>query len=149
MLAFLLLVGLVCVRGDHEFISALQTQPVLSQPCYTSEGMEDCSILLLEEHKRGNAAESLPCSCENTPGLLDLGRQYYPRYLPTMECGGPGACWPGPYHCRPRHYEVKVLKRRDPVEEISRRDDLSLPETLRGEWKFVLVKVTVSCECSL
>uniref|UniRef100_A0A1B6EQ87 Prothoracicotropic hormone n=1 Tax=Cuerna arida TaxID=1464854 RepID=A0A1B6EQ87_9HEMI len=149
MLAFLLLVGIVCVRGDHLFISALRTQPVSSQPCYTSEGMEDCSILLLKEHKRRNAAESPPCSCEKTPGLLDLGNQYYPRYLPKVECGGPEACGPGPYRCRPRHYEVKVLKQRDPIEDMSRGDDLTLPETLRREWKFELVKVTVTCECSL
>lgn len=115
---------------------------ILVQPsCYGSEG-----CLLAEEQKRVQNA-LLPCTCQSMAHLLDLGREYSPRYLPSLDCVG--SCWHDPYRCHHRFYEVKVLKRRDKADEVSRRHDPALPESLRDIWKFVSVKVVVSCECSL
>lgn len=114
---------------------------LLQPPCYSPEG-----CFLAEDQKRAQEA-LLPCACESLARLLDLGREYAPRYLPSVDCAG--GCWHGLYHCRHRYYDVKVLKRRDKADEVSGRHDLSLPETLRDLWKFVLVKVVVACECSL
>lgn len=88
----------------------------------------------------------LPCSCESIHELLDLGHNYYPRYVPSRKCSL-GSCWRGPYHCVDRIYKVKVLKKRNEEDDALRIYDSQLPESLREMWKFEVIPVTVACEC--
>lgn len=112
------------------------------------------STLCASEHKRSQDVGEevmdavIPCSCEAVEKLLDLGKEYFPRYLPSVGCNS-RTCWRGPYRCKQRKYGVKVLKKQDQADKINETRDLSLPESLRPIWKFVLMPVTVACVCSL
>lgn len=49
--------------------------------------------------------------CESRIKWIDLGPDYFPRYLRTVECVAK-YCWYGHYKCKPRSFTVKILKRR-------------------------------------
>lgn len=49
--------------------------------------------------------------CESKIKWMDLGPDYFPRYLRTVECTSK-YCWYGHYKCKPRSFTVKILKRR-------------------------------------
>ncbi|XP_015840872.1 prothoracicotropic hormone [Tribolium castaneum] len=88
----------------------------------------------------------MPCSCGIEFRVLDLGHQYYPRYLHSGVCKSE-LCG-GPYRCIERHYKVRVLKQKDPRNpEI--RPSMALPDTLKGTWLSETITVTVACECSV
>ncbi|XP_022196973.2 prothoracicotropic hormone [Nilaparvata lugens] len=89
----------------------------------------------------------LPCSCNSHPKLIDLGHESWPRYVTAVECRYE-SCWTSPYRCRERTYPVKVLRRRDDVDQMFAPPDRNLPEELRPSWKFVSVPVVVACHCS-
>nr|CAI5838384.1 unnamed protein product [Callosobruchus analis] len=75
--------------------------------------------------------------CKQRIKWLDLGPDYFPRYLKSVECLSE-TCWFNIYKCRPRSFAVKLLKRRRdrcsaaPVDD--RRGTSGLPRELRELW---------------
>lgn len=63
--------------------------------------------------KTGNnqQQQKRPWECEAKIKWLDLGRDYYPRYLRTVECTR-HSCFYGQFTCTPRSFTVKILRRR-------------------------------------
>lgn len=145
-----LLVVVVQVCRSETLVSPLHVQS-----CFTTPGAFTVQCRLMKEQKRTKETSMkfamepvLPCTCKTVHRLVDLGQEYFPRYLPSVDCTE-GRCWRGLYRCHQRYYEVNVLKTKDKADDNSYRYDLSLPESLRDVWKFVNVKVVVGCECSL
>lgn len=55
--------------------------------------------------------QTRPWECEAKIKWLDLGMDYYPRYLRTVECTR-HPCFYGQFTCTPRSFTVKLLRRR-------------------------------------
>lgn len=52
-----------------------------------------------------------PWECEAKIRWIDLGPNYFPRFLRTIECTK-HLCWYGHYTCQPRSFTIKLLRRR-------------------------------------
>ncbi|KAJ1522152.1 hypothetical protein ONE63_002463 [Megalurothrips usitatus] len=99
------------------------------------------------------ARKDLQWHCESPLRWVDLGPDYFPRYLRSADCAN-SACTGAGFVCRPRSFSVKVLRRREgvcapagdlPVEEST----VGLPSDLRDLWVWELRAVNFCCVCSL
>ncbi|KAL3277448.1 hypothetical protein HHI36_012796 [Cryptolaemus montrouzieri] len=90
--------------------------------------------------------------CESEIIWKDLGPDYFPRYLRTVECTSQ-KCWFNTYKCKPRSFTVKILRRkknRCVFSEPGKRIGLSgLPKDLRQLWVWEEHAVNFCCDCSL
>nr|CAH7735476.1 unnamed protein product [Callosobruchus chinensis] len=90
--------------------------------------------------------------CKQRIKWLDLGPDYFPRYLKSIECLSE-TCWFNIYKCRPRSFAVKLLKRRKgrctaaPVDDSS--GSSGLPRELRELWVWEERAVTFCCDCGI
>ncbi|XP_034248746.1 uncharacterized protein LOC117649784 isoform X2 [Thrips palmi] len=91
--------------------------------------------------------------CESPLRWLDLGPDYFPRFLRSADCGH-HTCTGSGFVCRPRSFSVKVLRRREgvcapagdlPLEEST----VGLPGELRDLWVWELRAVNFCCVCSV
>lgn len=91
--------------------------------------------------------------CESPLRWLDLGPDYFPRFLRSADCGHP-TCTGAGFVCRPRSFSVKVLRRREgvcapagdlPLEEST----VGLPNDLRDLWVWELRAVNFCCVCNV
>lgn len=55
--------------------------------------------------------DSAPWHCNYIIKWIDLGRDYYPRYIRSVECIKK-ECWYGHYTCKPKTFTINVLKRK-------------------------------------
>ncbi|XP_055617006.1 protein trunk-like [Toxorhynchites rutilus septentrionalis] len=92
-----------------------------------------------------------PWECEGKIRWIDLGHEYFPRYLRTVECVKK-SCWYGHYHCVPRSFTVKVLRRRTgecvPAEQLKNIGVDGLPGELRELWVWEERAVNFCCDCA-
>lgn len=91
--------------------------------------------------------------CKSRIKWTDLGLDYFPRYLRSVECLTEN-CWFNMYKCRPRSFTVKILKRkRDrcvPLEQPATRIGVSgLPRELKEMWVWEERAVNFCCDCSV
>ncbi|OXA64189.1 uncharacterized protein LOC110843088 [Folsomia candida] len=94
-----------------------------------------------------NNEPSLPWTCETKYEWRDHGADHYPRFIRTADCKT-RSCFNGFFRCRPRRYKTKVLKRVSPSDSTScEEDDVSLPESLRSQWRFITVTISLCCDC--
>lgn len=94
--------------------------------------------------------ESHSGGCMAKRQWIDMGSDYYPRYVKSYHCTS-NTCDKGFGHlgeCKGKHYTTKVLKRITTSDTTSVEDcDQTLPEDLRVAWKLVSVTVTTCCDC--
>ena len=97
----------------------------------------------------GAEDEEIPWKCESRVVWEDLGPNYFPRYLRTVECLG-ARCWFGHFKCSPKAFTVKVLKRQSdecvPVSLPENSDD-DVQVKYEEEWVFEERSITFCCEC--
>ncbi|XP_052888935.1 protein trunk [Anopheles moucheti] len=92
-----------------------------------------------------------PWECEAKIRWIDLGPEYFPRFLRTVECTRQN-CWYGHYSCQPRSFTVKILRRR--TGECVQSDRLrrigvdGLPGELRELWVWEERAVNFCCDCA-
>ncbi|XP_023029928.1 protein trunk isoform X2 [Leptinotarsa decemlineata] len=104
-----------------------------------------------KRYKRGiNYKQEWQCLSEVK--WIDLGLDYFPRYLRTVECLTK-KCWFGMYQCKPRSFTVKILKRRKnrcvaaaPGTIVGVR---GLPISLKELWVWEERAVNFCCDCSM
>ncbi|XP_038104002.1 protein trunk [Culex quinquefasciatus] len=102
---------------------------------------------------RGQAASNArPWECEGKIRWIDLGLEYFPRFLRTVECAKT-RCWYGHYHCRPRSFTVKILRRRSGECVPGGADQPNvgsegLPGELRELWVWEERAVNFCCDCT-
>lgn len=90
-----------------------------------------------------------PWECEAKIKWIDLGYDYYPRYLRTVECTR-HACFYGHFTCKPRSFTVKLLRRRR-GECVPTRHNIgveNLHEDLRELWVWEERAVNFCCDCA-
>lgn len=91
-----------------------------------------------------------PWECEAKIKWLDLGNDYFPRYLRTVECTR-HACFYGHFTCTPRSFTVKILRRRR-GECVQTKNNVGI-DGLHGDLKELWIweerAVNFCCDCSL
>lgn len=90
-----------------------------------------------------------PWECEAKIKWIDLGYDYYPRYLRTVECTR-HACFYGHFTCKPRSFTVKLLRRRR-GECVPTRHNIgveNLHDDLRELWVWEERAVNFCCDCA-
>ncbi|XP_044739222.1 protein trunk [Chrysoperla carnea] len=104
--------------------------------------------------KNNNNQRARPWECESRIRWIDLGREYFPRYLRTVECLAHD-CWYGHYTCKPRSFTVKMLRKRGglcaPIKDGQDKRKIGqegLPMDLRQLWVWEERAVTFCCDCS-
>lgn len=90
--------------------------------------------------------------CKSKIVWIDLGADYFPRYLRTVECQSKN-CWFNIYRCQPRSFTVKILRRKQgvcvAVEKGARIVLEGLPSELRELWVWEERAVSFCCDCVL
>lgn len=95
-----------------------------------------------------------PWECEATITWLDLGIDYFPRYLRSVSCKRV-ECFYGQYICAPRSFTVKLLRRRNehcirtPPSTSGWNRELDMPEEFRELWVWEERAVTFCCDCAV
>ncbi|XP_059607958.1 protein trunk [Phlebotomus argentipes] len=80
-------------------------------------------------------------SCDAKVRWQDLGPDYFPRYLRSVECVQ-AQCYYGHYDCRPRSFAVRLLRRR-------RGECALLQEAPVDLWVWEERSVAMCCDCVL
>lgn len=90
-----------------------------------------------------------PWECEAKIKWLDLGYDYYPRYLRTVECTR-HSCFYGHFMCKPRSFTVKILRRRrgECVQTKNRIGIEGLHGDLKELWVWEERAVNFCCDCA-
>lgn len=99
-----------------------------------------------------NAKKLYPWKCEASIKWVDMGPDYFPRYLRTVECTR-HYCWYKVFVCKPKSFAVKILHRQKGMcanaanlKKISAFD-------FRGEygelWKWEEVAINFCCDCAI
>lgn len=92
-----------------------------------------------------------PWECEAKIKWLDLGPNYFPRFLRTVECTK-HVCWYGHFTCKPRSFTVKILRRRSgecaPSASLRKIGTDGLPGDLRELWVWEERAVNFCCDCA-
>lgn len=52
-----------------------------------------------------------PWECSSKLTWIDLGLQYFPRYIRTVKCISQ-KCWYGHFNCKPKSFTIKILKKK-------------------------------------
>jgi len=92
------------------------------------------------------------CACTTHTVPIDLGYEYFPRYLLKAVCTNRHAnslhCWGGG-RCKEIPYEVHVLTHRGKEDSIENDHSTTplLPDVLRKSWKFKAITIAASCQC--
>ncbi|KAK6171956.1 hypothetical protein SNE40_018374 [Patella caerulea] len=84
----------------------------------------------------------LPWSCRRDSHWKLLGENHYPSRLFEVQCLS-DTCWYGHYNCTSVYGSVQVLK----LCLATRCSDHRVPVSLRRNWQFVDVDVSVGCQC--
>ncbi|KAJ8963504.1 hypothetical protein NQ314_005583 [Rhamnusium bicolor] len=89
--------------------------------------------------------------CNSRIKWTDLGPDYFPRYLRSVECLAEN-CWFNIYKCRPKSFTVKVLKRKRDKCIIAgsgtKTGISSLPKELKELWVWEERAVNFCCDCT-
>ena len=90
-----------------------------------------------------------PWECEAKIKWLDLGVDYYPRYLRTVECTR-HPCFYGQFTCTPRSFTVKILRRRrgECVQTKNNVGNEGLHGDLKELWIWEERAVNFCCDCA-
>lgn len=88
--------------------------------------------------------------CEAKIRWQDLGPDYFPRYLRSVDCTSK-SCWYDMLKCKPRSFTVKLLRRkRDQcVDDGLKIGVAGLPQDLRELWVWEERAVNFCCDCAL
>lgn len=154
-------------RGDGEETSELSPESTREERAArpSSPSRDVAEDGLEEEEGTGRAQRAVWSSslgafgkdmqwhCESPLRWVDLGPDYFPRYLRSADCGH-HTCSGDRFVCKPRSFTVKVLRRREgmcaPAGDLPREESSSgLPHDLRDLWIWELRAVNFCCVCSI
>lgn len=96
--------------------------------------------------RRDTVQHNRPWSCRGQVKWRDLGRDYFPRFLRSVDCLKE-KCWYGHGMCRPRSFMVRILRRRNGECEPVYGSDDYVPTQLREAWTWEEYPVNFCCEC--
>ncbi|KAG4068680.1 hypothetical protein HA402_002371 [Bradysia odoriphaga] len=98
-----------------------------------------------------NVRNERPWNCEAKIKWIDLGPDYFPRFLRSVECTKK-KCWYNNYVCKPRSFTVKLLRRRNgecvQINQLNRITNNELPGDLKELWVWEERAVNFCCDCA-
>ncbi|GAB0090780.1 Protein trunk [Sergentomyia squamirostris] len=94
-----------------------------------------------DEERQKRSAEKPSWNCEARVRWEDLGENYFPRYLRSVECVQ-AHCYYGHYDCRPRFFTVRMLRRRTGECATMQKETVDL-------WVWEERSVAMCCDCVL
>ncbi|XP_037028778.1 protein trunk-like [Bradysia coprophila] len=102
--------------------------------------------------RRGNRMRNdRPWECEAKIKWIDLGADYFPRFLRSVECTKK-KCWYNHYVCKPRSFTVKLLRRRNgecvQTNQLNRVTNNELPGDFKELWVWEERAVNFCCDCA-
>lgn len=83
-------------------------------------------------------------TCQTTKVWKDLGSKYFPRHVRSVTCSS-STCWFKHFRCRPKHYLIKVLRKK--VGQCLRVYSSTGSPRFEDFWEPVDYQITVDCEC--
>ncbi|XP_033150573.1 protein trunk [Drosophila busckii] len=92
-----------------------------------------------------------PWECSAVINWIDLGINYFPRYIRTIECVAK-KCWYGHFKCKPKSFTIKVLRRKPgSCIHVSEKLVLITSDKFLNEyaqlWIWEEIAVNFCCEC--
>lgn len=91
-----------------------------------------------------------PWECQAKIRWIDLGGDYFPRFLRSVECTKK-KCWYNHYVCKPRSFTVKLLRRRNgecvETNHLHRTSNDDLPDDFKELWVWEERAVNFCCDC--
>lgn len=99
-----------------------------------------------------NLKKLYPWKCDASIKWIDLGPDYFPRFLRTVECTR-HYCWYKKFMCKPKSFAVKVLHRRKGIcadaANLRKISSFEFRSALGELWKWEEVAVNFCCECAI
>ncbi|XP_063698198.1 protein trunk [Culicoides brevitarsis] len=95
---------------DDEFQMDLSNQPAWQVDFITKTGGTRNKRALRSSNNDAQLQREKPWFCDSKIRWQDLGPDYYPRWIRTIECVKHD-CWYGKATCKPKSFTVKILKR--------------------------------------
>lgn len=141
---------------NHDVKQQFSIESASTQTEKDSDQPEDTLSRTKRAYGRGsnadNAKKLYPWKCEASIKWVDMGPDYFPRYLRTVECTR-HYCWYKVFVCKPKSFAVKILHRQKGMcanaanlKKISAFD-------FRGEygelWKWEEVAINFCCDCAI
>lgn len=102
-------------------------------------------------HARIDGFKQRPWECSSKINWIDLGFNYFPRYIRSIECIA-RKCWYDHFNCKPKSFTIKVLRRKT-GSCIRINDKLILITAEKFEndytqlWIWEEIAVNFCCEC--
>lgn len=133
------------VEGDYEKIIDDKPAWLTTNHAALEQEVPDGS------RRRRSAQKPRQWECESRISWIDLGPDYFPRYIRSVECVSK-YCWYGHYKCKPRSFTVKILRRRREVCTVAKPNTrigtVGLPDDLSVLWVWEERAVNFCCDCS-
>ncbi|XP_017775668.1 PREDICTED: protein trunk-like [Nicrophorus vespilloides] len=105
---------------------------------------------LAKGRTRREGPEALAWHCKSKVHWSDLGIDYFPRYMRSVECLK-DKCWYNRFECQPRSFTVKVLRRKPGnctlIPPGVRVGTIGLPTDLRELWVWEERALNFCCDC--
>lgn len=104
------------------------------------------------QHKNDNNKKLYPWKCEAIIKWVDLGPDYFPRFLRTVECTK-HYCWYKAFVCKPKSFAMKVLHRRKGLcadaANLRKISSFEFRSEFGEVWKWEEVAVNFCCDCTV
>lgn len=107
----------------------------------------------VDEKARSKRSKSLQqWQCESKIRWMDLGPDYFPRHLRSIECPLRN-CWYGFFKCKPKSFTVKLLRRKKNQCVVTKSGSSSsllsgLPVEVRELWIWEERALSFCCDCT-
>ncbi|KAK9891684.1 hypothetical protein WA026_015652 [Henosepilachna vigintioctopunctata] len=135
------------------FVDELYSKQLIVQPAWEVKNHVKISRYI-PANKRGRrqVISGEEWHCESRLVWKDLGPDYFPRYLRTVECISDN-CWFTRLKCKPRSFAVKLLRRKKHhCAMIGPETIVGFPELkkdLREVWVWEEKAVNFCCDCAV
>lgn len=97
-------------------------------------------------------SKSLPWTCEQSIEWIDLGADYFPRWLRTVTCTK-RSCFHGMYVCKAKSFAIKVLRRHPGMcadaSNLRRQSIFNFRGEYGEVWRWEEHGITVCCDCGI
>lgn len=127
---------------DGDFAQELEDKPAWEMDHFVGSAAS-------ERREKRAANPSRPWECQAVVKWIDLGLDYFPRYLRSVECTKHD-CWYGKFVCKARSFTVKLLRRKRGkcVYQSGREGVVGLPQELKELWVWEERAVNFCCDCA-
>lgn len=147
--------SLMSFHVDEDFEHVLDEETPawkVSNHLSLGDGTSEAKEKMVTRNKRSARGVVKQWECKSKVKWIDLGVNYFPRYLRSVECLNK-YCWYGHYKCKPRSFTVKLLRRREDkcvfAKPGTKIGVIGLPHDLRELWVWEERAVNFCCECSM